>query len=139
MGWSQRRRLICILLGKFHIQILVFLVFFYTLQTNTRTSSVFNDNLISHDRQSGALITPFNKPNNGKWTEKYCVHNWYRLCKILGLHDSGCEIVVLVYVLFVLCRSVYCVLFACKCVLCCCHWVATQLQLTNISYHILSS
>ena len=30
------------------------------------------------------------------------------------------------------------VLFVCKCVLYCCHWVATQLQLTNISYHIKS-
>ena len=27
------------------------------------------------------------------------------------------------------------VLFVCKCVLYYCHWVATQLQLTNISYH----
>ena len=52
-------------------------------------------------------------------------------------------------VLFVLCRSVYClfcvvlcivcfvsfcVLYVCKCVLYYCHRVATQLQLTNISY-----
>jgi hypothetical protein len=39
---------------------------------------------------------------------------------------------VLFFVLFVLCHSV---LFVCKCVLYCCHWVATQLQLTKISYN----
>jgi len=30
-----------------------------------------------------------------------------------------------------------CVLFVCKCVLYYCHWVLTQLQLINISYHIV--
>jgi hypothetical protein len=30
------------------------------------------------------------------------------------------------------------VLFVCICVLNYCHWVATQLQFTNISYHIIS-
>jgi hypothetical protein len=43
-------------------------------------------------------------------------------------------IFLLFYVLFVLCRSVYCL---CANVYCThCHRVATQLQLTNISYHI---
>ena len=42
-------------------------------------------------------------------------------------------IVVLFYVLFVLYRSIYCL---CGNVYCC-HRVTTQLQLTNISYHII--
>ena len=50
-----------------------------------------------------------------------------------GPHSS--KIFVLFYVLFALCRSVYCV---CKCVLYYCHRLAIQLQLTNISYHIIS-
>jgi len=54
-----------------------------------------------------------------------------------GPHSS--KIFVFFYVLFVLCRSVYCL---CKCVLYYCHRVATQLHLTNtshiISYHITS-
>ena len=47
-----------------------------------------------------------------------------------GVHPS--KIFMLFYALHVLCRSVYCV---CKYVLYCCHRVATQLQLTNISYN----
>ena len=46
-----------------------------------------------------------------------------------GQHSS--KIVVLFYVLFVLYRSMYCL-----CVNVYCHRVTTQLQLTNISYHI---
>jgi len=46
-----------------------------------------------------------------------------------GPHSS--KIVVLSYVLFVLCRSMYCL-----CVIVYCHRVTTQLQLTNISISI---
>ena len=49
-----------------------------------------------------------------------------------------------IFVLFlnfcvVLCWFVlFCVLYVCKCVLYYCHRVATQLQLTNVSYHIIN-
>jgi hypothetical protein len=39
--------------------------------------------------------------------------------------------------LFIVCFVSFCVLFVCKRVLYYCHWVAIQLQLTNISYHII--
>jgi hypothetical protein len=40
-------------------------------------------------------------------------------------------------VLCIVCFVSFCVLSVCKCVLYNCHRVATQLQLTNISYHIM--
>ena len=48
----------------------------------------------------------------------------------MGHSPHSSEIVVLLYVLFVLYCSMYCL-----CVNVCCHRVTTQLQLTNISYH----
>ena len=50
-----------------------------------------------------------------------------------GPHSSKLLVICVVLLLFVL----FHVLFVCKCVLYHCHWVLTQLQLTNISYHIL--
>ena len=41
-------------------------------------------------------------------------------------------------VLCIVCFVSFCVSFVCKCVLYYCHRVATELQLTNISYHIIS-
>ena len=51
----------------------------------------------------------------------------------MGHGPHSFKIVVLFYVLFVLYCSMYCL-----CVNVYCHWVTTQLQLTNISYHIIS-
>jgi NhaP-type Na+/H+ or K+/H+ antiporter len=46
---------------------------------------------------------------------------------------------IVMHVIFCVFRIIVlsCVLFVCKCVLYCCHCVLTQLQLTNISYHII--
>jgi hypothetical protein len=48
-----------------------------------------------------------------------------------GPHSS--KIFVLFYVLRIVCFVSFCVLFVCKFVLCYCHRVATQFQLTDIS------
>jgi len=49
-----------------------------------------------------------------------------------GPHSSTLVVICVVWLLFAL----FYVLFVCKCVLYYCHWVTTQLQLTNMSYHI---
>ena len=59
-----------------------------------------------------------------------------------GPHSSKLVIICVVLLLFVLFYVLFVfvlfyVLFACKCVLYYCHRVLSQLQLTNISYHIL--
>jgi hypothetical protein len=56
-------------------------------------------------------------------------------CSMYCLFFCSMYFLLLFYVLFVFLS--FCVLFVCKCVLYCCHRVATQLHLTNISHHII--
>ena len=46
---------------------------------------------------------------------------------------SYCYVCSVLYFLFVV---LFCILLVCKCVLYCCYWLSTKLQLTNMSYHI---
>jgi hypothetical protein len=55
-----------------------------------------------------------------------------------GQHSSKFVVFVVLFVIHIvlLLIALFCVLFMCKCVLYHCHRLSTQLQLTNISYHI---
>ena len=59
--------------------------------------------------------------------------NWEHLNPKPALFQNFCV------VLCIVCFVSFCVLFVCKYVLYYCHQVATQLQLTNILYHIISN
>ena len=66
----------------------------------------------------------------GHWDRQFCILCILLLCL--------CIFVIMYVPFWVLCFMLsFCVLFVCKCVLYYCHRVATQLQLTNISYYII--
>jgi hypothetical protein len=83
---------------------------------------------------------------------RYPVYRSYEVCCFYGcffyhilsysfwFHFYHYIILIVMYVPFwVFCFIVlFCVLFVCKCVLYYCHRVSTQLQLSNVSYHIIS-
>ena len=51
---------------------------------------------------------------------------------------SNCFVVRQMFVVLCIVCFVSCVLFVCKCVLYHCHRMTTQLQLTNVSNHVVS-
>jgi hypothetical protein len=71
-----------------------------------------------------------------------CYYTMWRCVLPYGLLDETVSVVLcIVYfyvILCVVCFVSFCVLFVCQCVLYYCHRVATQLQLRNITYQIIS-
>ena len=65
-----------------------------------------------------------------------CIVCFVLFCALFVLCCSVCCLFCVV--LCVVCFVLFCVLFVCKCVLYCYHRLTTQLQLTDISYHITS-
>jgi len=69
----------------------------------------------------------------------YCVYVFLLICLCI-FYCYVCSVLCILFqcvVLCIVCFVSFCVLFVCKCVLYYCHRVSTQLQLTNISYHII--
>ena len=67
------------------------------------------------------------KKKKKKKKKKITSQDWAR-----PSHFQNCCVV-----LYIVCFVSFYVLFVCKCVLYCCHRVTTQLQLTNVSFHII--
>jgi hypothetical protein len=61
-----------------------------------------------------------------------CFVCFYLVLYIMYSYCYVCSVLDIVFIVL------FCVLFMCKCVLYYCHWVSTQLQLSNISYNVIS-
>ena len=94
----------------------------YTITLTATLTEVFPCFFLSCKANAGVKLA---KTGHGPHSSKLVV-----ICVVLLLF-------VLFYVLFLF--VLFYVLFVCKYVLYYCHWVSTQLQLTNISYNIRQS
>jgi hypothetical protein len=95
----------------------------------TWTDKCYVRNSTPHDKDSVSLVST---STTGAEDKFFWRNSWYSQEGARPTLFQNCCVV-----LCIVCFVSFCILFMCKCVLYCCHRVTTQLQLTNISYHIM--